>query len=304
MRADLSRRRLLRAAGAASVAATLPLAGCSNGLGRLGGGGRSGPGDYRQWLPAPAAVGGDRYGVLAIDVATAREVEDRLRDVGMWQNVERALRADGSIVTFDRGTVEQYFGGPGTVYTGSFDLEKLVAQANAGGFVEVDDHRELKLFQREGADDGYTFALSSSAVVFPREGGAAAAKRIIDTRNGGVGRYGDDPETGPLIEALELPLYVQAQFWDEPGSSGARSAYDEGRLGVGYTHDVDGDTTTTVWHHLYASAGAAAAAPIVDWVTQQSTDRGALDGYSDVTVERDGRIVSVSGTLPTDELEW
>lgn len=293
----LSRRRLL---GAVAAGATASLAGCSDGLGRLGSDGSS---DYRKWLPAPETGGGDRYGLLAIDVATAREHETALRNAGMWSEIEAALREDGAILEFERGTVDQYFGGPGEVYTGTFESDMLAEQARNGGFERVGDYRGMELFGA-GGDEGYVFAISDDAVVFPGSGGSAAVERIVDARRGDGQRYEDDEAVGPLVDALDLQFYVQAQFRRASADVDGATGYRAGRVGVGYTHDVDGDTTETTWRHLYDARERATEAPIQNWIDRQSRDGGALDGYSGVGVERDRRLVSVSGTVPTADLEW
>lgn len=297
MDGHLSRRRLL---GAVAAGATTSLAGCSDGLGRLGTDGSS---DYREWLPAPETVGGDRYGLLAIDVATARDHEATLREAGMWSEVEAALREDGAILEFERGTVDQYFGGPGEVYTGTFDADALAEEARSGGFERVGDHRGTELFGA-GGDDGYVFAISEDAVVFPGSGGSAAVERVVDARRGDGRRYADDETVGPLVDALDLHFYVQAQFRAASDDGGGATGYRAGRLGVGYTHDVDGDTTETTWHHLYDATGTASEAPIQGWIDRQSRNGGALDGYSDIDVVREQRLVSVSASVPTTDLEW
>ncbi len=298
MEGHSTRRSVLRAAGGGAVALTASTAGC---LGLLGGG--DGGDTLSRWLPAPTVLGVEGYAFHRTDYA-ALTADDAPFSERATERAEATI--GGSDGVFDRDAVE------GVVYVDAAAIGALRATVALGSFdpaavgerltgefgAEADGtHRDHDLYVSAGEGSGAAVGAGTDSVVVAvaPEGTRSSVETLLDARAGAVDRYGAaDDDVGTLLDGLDGSLYAGGG----PGSRGTAILGSFPRsdavVAGGLDADLDGDEVTFERLYVFEDAETAESVDLTDW--RDGLVR--LSRVSSLDLGRDGRTVTVSGSVP------
>ena len=291
---SLTRRSLLRASGAAALAAGLTTsAGCTESLPPLGQRIQYGRVDvpaentrppsaagpaYRRWFPAESALPADDLDPGFIDYVTPSNLGAAV--VG-FDNREPHFFQKPYLDYYgiDYDGYEQVIGmhGIDTTYvlTGKFDAAEVGETLDGSGYVEAGSYGEYALYTR---DDGpRTAAVTNSAIVWARhEQSTAIVETVIDAGNGDVERHHEADETFALATDT-----VGSRPWIFADRLGVDPTGEASFVALSYTFDAE--NVYYVHHTLYPEGASVTERDVKDALTENS--RGLNAWAVDVQIE-------------------
>jgi hypothetical protein len=281
MSPGLSRRGLLGAAGGALLAS----GGC---LRRLQDGATSvehppaGPTDYREWLPAPAAIPrGENYHATHIRVADLLGDGPVARAGTDLRNLfARVGRDPLDIPPQDVDVVVNADLTKATTLLGTFDPMAVHRAAERAGYDRTGEYRGFTTYERR--DRSYAIAVSSEAVVhsWVPDGAHRVVERVVDAGRGTGDRYHG---THDRYRRLHRAVGGGTTSWIQPETQG-RSP--DGVVGSASATTFADGNAYFARAHLFEDAAAASADAMRDaLISNEAYPRSAP---LDVTV--DGRI--------------
>jgi len=323
-----TRRRLIRAGAVAGVGGLSATAGC---LGFLGddeegttepddsGGSDDGASTattavqqeaqgYLRWLPAPAEfVDGDGYSLIYHGISGFRDHREQLAKPTYNEGTRIAKSVEETVGMDPRGIdAVLQTGMSGTkIVTGEFDAESIVGKLEERKFESREPYREHEVFLQLGSDKR-AIAVNDSSVLICRRSGpnepVAVVRMLVDTRLGEVDRYYDASEDFRLaVAGLEDASRAGVQTMDPREESDPARGRFVGNTAFGFGFTVGETTSSMRFTLLFEEAGQADPDRVRTW-----TDEGldGLDQYQDYQVEKDGRLVTVTGTIPTEKFDF
>lgn len=326
-----SRRRLLRACGAAGVAGLSATAGC---LGFLGGDGDSqettteGGGEttteseetttgsdrerepYLLWLPDPNAadMGAEPgYTHLYYDVLAFREHRDALHKTTYNEAVRSANSIQDAVGANPRD-VDGYLqiGTRGTqVVTGQFDTDALTNALEERKFAQREPYRGHDLYVQL-QEDNRAVAFDETKLVVSRRWGPSepleVVRWILDTYRGETERYyaADDDfraATDPVRDAHR----AGGQVMEPPEEPDPAAGQFAGNTAFGYGFTLGESTSEATLVYVFDDEGQADPGAVRTWA-----DEGVdgLDQYDEYEVTKEGRTVRLTGTVATERLDF
>jgi hypothetical protein len=302
---DISRRRLLGAAGAGAL---VGLAGCTGLLDR----GRSAAGvagrpdgtlssALADAVYAPGGPTDARHQLLA-----TRDF-DALRDhrgdsVVADALLERPLAKAEQGFDLDPGTVADYaVYGPTEVFAGSFGRQELVESYRADDWEHAGTHRGLDVFVHPEHGDYYAGGVGDGVLfTAARDRGAPAAAYVrghAEALAGATARYRDDARMGALLSVVGGGDHVTAITSDPDLGERPPNTRAVGRSVV-----VEGsDLETTFAFYIDEDAARSPKAVAEEWANRyRSSDVGAA---LSTTAGAEGRVGYFSTTVPAGDLE-
>lgn len=321
---NISRRALLRAGSAATGTAVLgSFAGCAQLDQSTGGGGgangqatgtadatetttsnddatetdeSSGP--YRQWLPEPDVVVDDgHYYFEYVDYDDLRNYEDTLHPSVYNSYADPFSEVNPSLDRVDGGIIISPFsdGETPSVVTGSFTAAEVSARLAEFDFERVEDLGDYAVYMGEGA-----IAVRDGTVLYANETSTDPLETLIDTRAGEVTRYTEASDTlASLLGRFANGTFVYGETGEVVPAEDADPSDGTfaGQVGTAYEDSVGPETTNVQIEYAFDEAGDIDMDAVSEY-----TDSGLFDAYDSVDTERQGRLVVITGAVPTSDL--
>lgn len=291
-----SRRVFLKQSAALTAGVTLTgLSGC------LGGG----AGSYADWMPDPDELGLESYVGFYLNPQDIVNAEDEM-DEELYDTLE------GTESVFDAVDVDfedfesMLFFNDIAITTTSVDNSETSSELEDNDY--DDDEYE-----------GYTLYNSPDEVITPHifgvgptliyasptgdEDAAGTAEVLIDTLNGDEETWGvESEEVGDLQNALGSPSIGTISIYDAIDEDDPENGQFENNIGVGIGITLDGDTSELNVYFGFEDSDDVSTDDIGDWADEADNTGEIFDNVDNISVNRDGRIGSVSGTIDTDDI--
>jgi len=257
---------------------------------------------YRAWLPEPDAVDEDHYYSWYVDYNQLRaneshfdpEVYDRYtEDEELFAKSDfSAADADGAV-----SLTPVNDGDTPAVVTGSFSATDVADSLTENGFEEDRDIGEYTVYRNSSRGE---FGVRDGTIVLTGDPNSDHLRTLIETQNGEVSRYTearDDMAT--LLDRFGPETFVGGDTSDPTTEEEAdpENLDFAGQVGYSFGDAVEGETTTSEVAVLFETAedidmGAVSEFTGTDW----------FDAYTEISSVQEGRMVIVTGEVPTDEL--
>lgn len=285
------RRRVLAGLGTAGL---VSLVGCAGGP--LGGGSGDEVSPVERWSPAREATGIDgRLLIIYEALADLLEHEDALAS-GAVERFESTRSEVGRLFGVDPATVGVNLAvAPGQeVVLGSFEATTVADTLDERARVTADgEYRGYDIYR-----DGRNVVGVTDGVVVNGRGRdrdpRAAVETAIDASAGESRLVDVDSDAAAVVPDGESDVVVASLFSDPVGESA--SGLVPGSLGSSLDVVVEGATATETYRYVFPSADSVDIDAVVAAVESSSREYDA----GEPTV--DGRVVTVTGTVPTDQL--
>ncbi len=295
---DIERRALLRAlAGSAAASATVGLAGCAD-RGFLGGGTADG-----SYLFEPGTVAdGDHYTVrfAAPDVVSAHDValtdetvtEVENRAAWLYEVTDTEFEAASAQLTFRSVAVVEL----------DHDPETVEDVLDDGSFEEyaVDEYG-YRIFRSEdeGRAVGFDGATLVGATPAPDEPDPEdVVVEVLRTEAGDVPRYDETNDAfGAVTDELTGDAFLVRSHEDTDDTDVGRGRFDD-EIVRGLTASFGGAASEVRIVLAFEEAEDIVLDDVAAW-----TETEAFGGWSDVSVDATGAVVTVSGTVDTGAVE-
>lgn len=297
MQDHLTRRRALRlGAATAGLAATGGLSGCSA-IPFIGGAG------YTNWLFEPGTVtDSDHLSFDYEDTEQVRNNEDEFDSAyyDRFESREDSWPLSQTGVAVDEVTESLSIDGDtGGRVVGSFAKDDVTAELEDSDFSEETDHGGYTIYQR---DERYAAGVRKGEFVHARYVAQNTTARdvveaLIDANAGDEDRYVDDSDDfRRLTDELGSGTFVSGGTQEETEETNSDYGRFEGVVASGTTVTVDGATTDieVVW--VYDAESDVDMDAVENW-----TDSDTFDDVDDVSAGNNGRTVTVTGTVDTDD---
>lgn len=303
---DISRRKLLRAGAATGLASLSSLAGCTDRSGEdvtpsaseTPTPSDSSPAIYESWLPAPSAMPDtERYyffyndyaDITANQSALDADVYSAYADIQLFDSL--GVSPDDVDYTVSRGAIRD----PDSpaVVRGSFSESTVVETLETADFEpdgELGDYSIYRNVDVVAVDDG--------TVLYGR--GDESVELFADADGGSVDRYiATDADLGAVFDRLGSGTFVYGATVERMTEADANPSSGQfaGEVALGYADTIAGATTTSEIVYAFADADSAASADIDAY-----TSGDIFDDFTRVSTSREGRVVVVTGEIPTAEL--
>ena len=256
---------------------------------------------FRQWLPEPDALDEEHYFFRSVDYGQLRQNEANFdpevydnytEDEGLFRELDFSV-ADVDWVGF----IPPVLSDTPAVVSGSFSADDVVDPLTEEGYYEEDGEiGEYTLYTEGGGE----VAVTDGTFVITGDPDSGHARTLIETKNGERPRYTDaSGELETLLEPFGTETFVGGTTRDPVTDDEAdpESLQFAGQVGYAFGDAVEGETTTTEI--------------LVMFETEDDVDMDAISEYtggelfsdhSDITATQAGRMVTVTGETPTDEL--
>jgi hypothetical protein len=299
MEYSFSRRDVLRyGATAGGVGVVGALSGCSAIGGLLGDGADP---SYPEWLAAPDEITDDEHYTFTYEnIGEIRDAEPEFNDTVSDNYADRDAFDEFDIDPDDVDEVVTLrpisdFLTP-TVISGSFGKEDVTDTIDDADreFSEDEAVGEYTLYSAEG---DAAVAVKEGTVIFG-EVSADDVEAVIDSKNGEADRYVDvNEDMDALVDEIGGGTFAFGSTMDTVEETDAEGAQFEGQVAFGYSDTVDGESTDTEIAVLFDTADDVDMEAIEDY-----TEGDVFDNYDDLSSSRDGRIVTITGTVDTVDL--
>jgi hypothetical protein len=307
-----TRREYLRAGSAAvGTGALLGLSGCLDAVPFVGGGA-----SYRQWMHEPGEMreDGDDYFFTMQKPSQLANNQDSFDGDYYDDNIESDYTPVD--VDFEDVTREISFSNV-SVLVGSFDTSDVadaLEDEDNGEYEEDSTYNGWTLYlQADGSSltDGYALkdgGFLGSPTVVNASGTAEvdadeALELVADTKSGSGSRYVNaEDDANLLTNRLGDATYVYGSLSEETDTDDPENGQFENSTGFGLRQQVNGGTTNVKYLVLYDSQGDVDTGDLEDWVDANEDDGDTFDDIDDVSVNQNGRVGVVSGSLPTDDI--
>lgn len=315
MEYSFSRRDVLRyGATAGGVGVVGALSGCSAIGGLLGDGADP---SYPEWLAAPGEITDDEhYAFFYEDIEGIRDAESAFNasvvdDFTNWGVFDQYGLAPDDVEEVVRlapvGSPSQQYGFTPGVISGSFATEDVADTLETADWQETDSSGEYTLYRSPEEEQ---FAAVTEGIVIhdafvpgiASNDPTADLEALIDTKNGEADRYVDvNEDMNVLVDELGTGTFVFGSTNDPIEETDVTFGRFEGLVAEGYTDTVDGDSTDTELVYVFDTADDVDMGAIEDWYAGNDTS-AAFDDSGDLSSSRDGRIVTITGTVATADL--
>ncbi|MBX0285711.1 hypothetical protein EGH22_05200 [Halomicroarcula sp. F28] len=258
-------------------------------------------GPYRAWLPEPDAFGEDHYYFWYIDYAQLRANESHFDpEVYDVYTEDEALfaRSDFSAADVD-GAVSLTPVNDGNTYavvTGSFSATAVADSLTEREFEEDRDIDEYTVYRNPGRGE---FGVKDGTIVLTGNPDSDHVRTLIETKNGEVSRYTEASEAmATLLQPVGPETFVGGDTSDPYTDEQAEpeSFQFAGQVGYSFGETVDGDRTTREIVVLFETADDVDMDAIA-----QFTGSDWFATSTDVSSKQEGRMVTITAELPTDE---
>lgn len=308
MRDEFSRRAALRIGGGTLAAAgAAGLAGCTAGI--LGDD-PSGP-DLDAWLVEPSVAGesaGDRsFEYVVPEVVFEHDAELSYDRLSLGAGIRDRIGVPAAEIEW---ILQQSSTTNVVVLAGSFDAE--AAEDSLRDWADDEDRTissegEFDGFELYDVDDVQGYAVgddhvAAASVASEDDDPIDVIEDVLAGQAGDSTRWSDDDDAAALLDALPTNHFAGGTVRDEPQTDdedGTVQEWQDGLLGTAESQAVDGDTTDVTNVLLYDTDDDVDTAAVETYVDGQ---RDVGDDYAtltDYTVDADGRVVTVSGTVRT-----
>lgn len=326
-----TRRQILQAGGAAGAGALAALAGCSGLIGGGGDGstgtttdgetdptttatttagttttaGGSGAATYREWLPAPQALGGDdRYLVNYYDAAAFQSAAVSNAAV---DRVRQAVDSPAQVLGVDAASVETLLqvGTAGTrVVTGTFGADGVGSALTGAGYQRGEEYSNFRLYT--GGKDPAIVALRDGIALLCRRSGSNDARQVaqllVDASGGKATRFHQASDAfAAATESTVGAAHAAGGTIPRRQQTDPARGYFEGQVAFGVGVDLRGGTARLRYVRAFDDPSLANPDPVRTWATEHSP---GLASYQDVSVTAQGRTVTVTGSIPIDQFDF
>jgi hypothetical protein len=311
-----TRRRLLQ--GGAATAGGVVL-GSLSGCGSILGGGSGGP-QLIEWVAPPDQFGLSTARFNLIDFDQIRANEQHF-DETVYADLKSGFTEEvtGRFGLDDWTSVSAFAGvAGGTVYTGSFDASTVVEanleRENGLNWVEETSYQGYTVLVPEDSGSGGTgkpeqaLGVAEGEIVtsLARSGlddtietyAVSGLETIIDTKQGRATRLTDANEQfGTLATELGTGTLVRASTTaDDVGSQPDLGQF-AGMAASGTRYSIEGTETDAKFVTVFDDPTTAEDANLSSYASELESQQVA---WSSTSVQRDGQVATITGTLPTD----
>lgn len=251
----MDRRRFVKLAGMASVAATTGLAGCNGGGGddgtEDGGNGDVSGGEtarYSDWITEESVASGQLLAV-SLDTAALQEVgqdqettaegstelqEDALAMTPVSYLFAGALTAGfgvnglglGDFLSEGSPTEKVHVAGGGIIFEGAYDANEVGTSVENAGASEAGAYSGYTLYTKESQQGNTTVAVGSDTIIVVNESPGkgvtdteSRAKHLVDATNGDATSYSDaESAFGDLMDALPNRAIMGVTYSSDGGA--------------------------------------------------------------------------------------
>jgi hypothetical protein len=299
------------------------------------------PAAFTRWIPEADEIdGSDHLETLYLDATTITDSEDQFDEEYYDSQVETfdfptfdldLEDVEDIAITFTGG--EDSDGGTFLVLLGSFDTEDIgetLEDEDQGTEMDEDgSHNDYDLYVPESGDDGESLSatVSDAALVLALGRGddfdaLAVTETVIDAEAGEVARHVDEHERFRKV-ATEIgsATRINIETFEERDES---AGWLEGSVASGFSQTVTGEKTDIKRAILFDSKSdledddeddeetETESAPdeetprgteAADQSADDDEDESIWDKANNVDRTEDGRLLTITGTLDTDELE-
>lgn len=293
----LSRRQAIERGALAGVTAVVGLSGC------LGFFSEGEDGDaYRRWLPAPRTQGFDSYTFNFVRPRSWLEGDGAIHEEmeRFFATIESTY-ADTGVAAGEMETF-LYFTNQ-VVITGSFEGDAVRDRLGERGYTHRGTYEDYDVY---AADDGNGDAvgIDGSTLVWANHGPASGlvgdVETTIDAERGDTPRYDAENEAfGAMVDALGGGDLVTGQTHAPEQPTARERGLSAAVVASGTALTIDGETVAVRLPVVLESEAAMDGADVDAW----ANDAGRFDFLADRAVERDGRVATVTGRLPTADVD-
>lgn len=284
--------------GAATVGVALS-AGC---LSSVGLGGPS----FSDWYYAPGTVEDrDHMTVTYVDTVV---LDDRSSDLGNFGEIlESAVQSSLGGTGLDVDDTEWAAGSGGLGFAVTESIDEVRDDLEDNDFEEDSQESEYTIYTRNdrafGVRDG--FVLSSGTSRFVGSGGGDGediVEAMIEAETAETERYQDQNEDfRAALEAVDPAMFVSLQTFEERDETVVERGRFEDTVAAGnriHLPDPEGDEAEFTVVFVYDEADDVDEDDVRDYVENHA----ASGDLGDVRLERDGRVLTVTGTGDVDDL--
>lgn len=250
------------------------------------------------WLPAPATVeGGDHQPFAVLRPEALAPHTDAL---GRDYYDELVTGPVTDLTGVDPEHVRTHVAiESASVVDGSFDGDAVTTSLEEDGFERSGTHEGFDVWTGEER----SVAVGDDRLVVGRggDGATAAVEATVDAGVGATERYRSASDAAAeLLARLDDGHIRFGVTQDPPEETDAEHGTFAGNTGLGYRAAV-GDDTSVLLVFTFPSADDADPDAVQEWVDAAGPG-GALSDMRDVSVEADGTVVTVSGTIDTGDV--
>lgn len=298
---NYTRRSVLRRGSAAVGAGALAsLAGCTDAVNSVVGGG----GDYQSWLPEPGEIGDrDHLSFTYLDLAAFANNEDELSDEtadgietveSYWDPINVDWDEASSVLLVSEVVVAE----------AEYDIEDAVEDLEDADFDEETDHEGYRIFVREGRGIGVGNGRIITTTPFSRlEDPEDVIETIIDVNNGEEDRYVDESDDmATLVDALGSGASVSGRTTEEPGEPRPESGSFDEMVARGSRGRINGETSNRKYVVVYEDENGVDLDELEEWVDANDGSDERFDDLDDIEYDQQGRKGIITGTIDTDEI--
>jgi hypothetical protein len=302
---------VLRGGGALAVAGTLTsTAGCLGDLPLSGSATEEPPASPRRWLAPPSdlpVAPGFRYTGLEQLRAHRRHLSDRLT---------RALENLGPVSSaagLDPEARDAYLrNAPVSVIPASFDRDRAVAALTDEAFEDGGEHEGFRLLVGEGRTFGSivvgvgtdTLVWAQGAIPDDAPPGADTVTEVVEAAvdvgtGNGTRRVDVDADLALLLDAVGVDAVLWGRTTSAVGETDLERNRIEGQVAQGFNLAANGAESLLREAFVFDDEDDTDVQAVQSWLTSEGMT--FADAVDDPDVSRDGRVVVVEGTMPTDE---
>ncbi|WP_332900034.1 hypothetical protein [Haladaptatus sp. CMSO5] len=291
-----SRREFLRIGTGGITAGLSGFAGCLDRLDSLPG---TDEGDYRTWLPAPEAVGGERaYQFFRVRPAKTLEFEASLTEdaveklLAYGDGMEQLLGLDASEVN------ELIVGPPFRVGQTSVEQDAIRSELSAKQFNEQGTVDSFSIFTSEQAETAVGVADGTVISANTDDGSPQSiVEAVVETHGDSDAQYQTVNEAfGMLSEGLNNGHFLTGTVHQPHEQTAPEQAQFEGAVGWGLSRTFKKTESPGQWLIVFESEAVADEQAVKAWADASLAD------VNTVQVAQAGRTVLVTGKEPTEKL--
>jgi hypothetical protein len=292
-----TRRQVLRRGTAAVGAMTIAgSAGCLSG---------GGAGDYAGWLGDPEEIeASDYYTFTKINYVGLAEYEDEFSTDTEFDSIER-FWGPAAVAWDDVSMYVRY--GSVQVLAAEFEQSEQVGDFEDADYTEDGEYEGYTVLV--GPDEEQAVGVGDGVLVLAGFGFSRPSDPVglvetaIDTSEGNEDTYRDaNEDVGVLLDELGDGHLVTGAGLEETEQGAPEGGYFEGQVAEGRRLEVDGEDTSGKWVLVFASEDDVVVEDVETWTDESTASGGQLEDWEDVSVDSNGRVATITGTVPTDSM--
>jgi len=256
---------------------------------------------YRAWLPGPNAFGEDHYFFRYIDYDQFRANESNF-DPDVYERNSQAEFLSANFDLSDGDVDGALFVGPvdgsvPAVVTGSFSASDIANYLTDNGAEADQEIGEYTVYRNSSQG---VVGLTDGTMVLSGDDTVDQIRTLVETKTGELSRYQDvSDDMATLVERFG-PETFAGGVTSEPTSAGDANPDGlrfAGQVGYAYGDSVDGATVATEIAVMFETSEDAETAEISAF-----TGSDTFAEYEEISSTREGRMVIITGTGPTETL--